>query len=66
MNFLVGFDEERKMSATITTFKEDADYQLWCKGRNKVINEYKYIKDKYSWDAEEEGKLIYIYIYIYI
>ena len=52
MNFLVGFDEEGKMSATITTSKEDTDRQVWYKGRNKVIYEYKYIKDKYSWDDE--------------
>ena len=47
------------MSATITTSKEDIDRQFWYKGRNKVINDYKYIKDKYSWDDEEESELVY-------
>ena len=54
--FLVGFGEVGEMAATITTSKEDIDHQFWYKGRNKVIYEHKYIKDKYFWDDEEESE----------
>ena len=40
---LVGYGDNDKMNATIITTKE-----------NKVIKEYKYIKDSYSWDDEFE------------
>ena len=40
------------MNATIITSKEEVDYQFWYPGRNKVIKEYKHIKDNYSWDDE--------------
>ena len=45
---LVGYDDKGIMNATIITPKEDVDYQFWYPKRNRVINEYKYIKDKYS------------------
>ena len=47
------------MQATITTTKEEVDYQFWYSGRNKVIEEYSYIKDNYSWESEEETELVY-------
>ena len=40
------------MSAVIITPKEDVDYQFWYPKRNRVINEYKHIKDNYSWSDE--------------
>ena len=49
---LVGYGEDGKMNATINTTKEEVNYQFWYPGRNKVIKEYKYIKDKYSWENE--------------
>ena len=42
------------MSTTITTPKEDVDHTFWYPKRNRVINEYKYIKDYYSWSDEVE------------
>jgi hypothetical protein len=42
------------MNATIITSKEEVDYQFWYPKRNKVINEYKNIKDYYSWNDEFE------------
>ena len=53
---LVGYGEDGKMNATIITTKEEVDYQFWYPGRNKVIKEYKYIKDKYSWENEFDFK----------
>jgi len=50
----VGYDDKGKMSATIITPKEDVDHQFWYPKRNRVINEYKYIKDYYSWSDEVE------------
>ena len=35
------------------------DYQFWYPGRNKVIKDYQYIKDNYSWNDEREGELVY-------
>ena len=35
MNFLAGFDKGGKMSATITTSKEDIDCQFWYKGKTR-------------------------------
>ena len=42
------------MNASITTSKEELDYQLQYPGKNKVIKEYANIKDFYSWGDEEE------------
>ena len=44
------------MNATIITTKEEVDYQFWYPKRNKVINEYKNIKDYYSWNDEFEDE----------
>ena len=44
------------MNATIITSKEEVDYQFWYPKRNKVINEYKNIKDYYSWNDEFEDE----------
>ena len=44
------------MYATIITSKEEVDYQFWYPKRNKVINEYKNIKDYYSWNDEFEDE----------
>ena len=54
IRILVGFDKDSKMNATIITSKEEVDYQFWYPKRNKVINEYKNIKDYYSWNDEFE------------
>ena len=55
MRFLVGVDNG-KINATITTSKEEIDYQFQYPGRNKVIKEYKNIKDMYSWLDEEDNE----------
>ena len=47
------------MSATIITPKEDVDHHLWYPKRNRVINEYKHIKDYYSWSDEVEKESEY-------
>ena len=53
---LVGYENE-KTFATITTTKEEVDYQFWYPGRtNKMIKEYKDIKDNYSWNDENKGE----------
>ena len=44
------------MFATTSTTKEEVDYQFWYPGRNKVIKDYKYIKDHYSWLNEGENE----------
>ena len=54
----MGYDNE-KTFATITTTKKEVDYQFWYPRRNKVIKEYKHIKDNYSWNDEYEGELVY-------
>ena len=51
IRMLVGYDMEGKINATIITMKE-VDYQFWYPKRNKVIKEYKNIKDYYSWNDE--------------
>ena len=56
MRFLLGY-ENGKTFATITTTKEEVDYQFWYAGRKKVNKEYKYIKDFYSWSDEDDSKL---------
>ena len=43
---------EGKINSTIITTKEEVDYQFWYPKRNKVIKEYKNIKDYYSWNDE--------------
>ena len=53
---LVGYGDNAAMNATIITTKEEVDYQFQYPGRNKVINEYKYIKDSFSWDNEFESE----------
>ena len=58
MRFLFGY-EKGKTFATITTSKEEVDYQFWYPGRNKVIGEYKNIKDDYSWNNEDDSELVY-------
>ena len=55
----VGYDDKGKMSTVMITPKEDVDYQFWHPKRNKVINEYKYIKDNYSWSDEVEKESDY-------
>ena len=55
MRFLVGNDNG-KMNATITTTKEEIDYQFKYPGKNRVIKEYKNIKDFYSWLDEEDSE----------
>ena len=56
MRFLVG--ENGKINATITTSKEEIDYQFQYPGKNKVIKEYKNIKDFYSWLDEEDSEKV--------
>ena len=56
MRMLVGYDMEGKINATIITTKEEVDYQFWYPKRNKVIKEYKNIKDYYSWNDEFENE----------
>ena len=58
MRFLVGYENE-KTFATITTTKEDVDYQFWYPTRNKVIKEYRNVKDFYSWNDEGGSELVY-------
>ena len=55
MRFLIGNDNG-KMNATITTSKEEIDYQFQYPGKNRVIKEYKNIKDIYSWVDEEDSE----------
>jgi len=55
----VGYDDKGNMSAVIITPKEDVDYQFWYPKRNRVINEYKHIKDNYSWSDEVEKESEY-------
>ena len=54
IRMLVGYNMKGKMNSTIITTKEEVDYQLWYPKRNKVIKEYKNIKDNYSWNDEFE------------
>ena len=55
--YLVGNDNGN-ICATITTSKEEVDYQFQYRGRNKVIKEYKNIKDFYSWSDEDDNKVV--------
>ena len=52
IRMLVGYGENNELNATIITTKEEVDYQFWYPKRNKLIKEYKHIKDTYSWDDE--------------
>ena len=56
IRMLVGYDKDSKINATIITTKEEVDYQFWYPKRNKVIKEYKNIKDYYSWSDEFENE----------
>ena len=56
IRMLVGYDKEGTINATIITTKEEVDYQFWYPKRNKVIKEYKNIKDYYSWSDEFENE----------
>ena len=55
IRMLTGYGDNYKLNAYIITTKEEVDYQFQYPERNKVIKEYKYIKDKYSWDDEFES-----------
>ena len=60
MRFLVGYQiKNKKAFATITTSREEVDYQFWYPGRNRVIKEYKNVNDIYSWNDEDGGELVY-------
>ena len=48
----VGYGENGEITATIITTIEEVDCQFWYPGRNKVIKEYKHIKDDYSCNDE--------------
>ena len=57
MRFLVGTDNGI-MNATITISKEEIDRQFQYPGKNKVIKEYKNVKDCYScWDEEDSEEV---------
>ena len=43
MRMLIGYEGEI-MQANVITTQEEVDYQFWYGGRNKVIEEYSYIK----------------------
>ena len=51
---LTGYGDNDKLNAYIITTKE-VDCQFQYPGRNKVIKEYKYIKDNYSQDDKFES-----------
>ena len=55
MRLLFGYDNG-KPCATITSSKEEIDNQLWHPRSNKVIKDYKNIKDNYSW-LDEDGSI---------
>ena len=54
IRMFVGHNIDGKLNATIITTKKEVDYQFWYPKRNKVINEYKHIRDYYSWDDDFE------------
>ena len=57
IRMLVGYGEVGEIKdATIITTKEEVDDQFQHPERNKVIKEYKYIKDNYSWDDDFESE----------
>ena len=49
---LEGYGESDKLNTTISTRKEEVDYQFWYPERNKVIKEYKHVQNNYSWDDD--------------
>ena len=57
----MGYQNDKKYG-TITTTKDEVDYQFWYPRRNKVIKEYKINKDNYSSADETDGELIYQYL----
>ena len=54
MRILLGYDDDIPC-AYITTSKEEIDNQFWYPKRNRVIKEYKDIKDNYSWSSEDDS-----------
>ena len=57
MRVLYGYDNG-KPCATITSSKEEIDSQFWHPRRNKVIKDYKNIKDNYSWFSEDDSEFV--------
>ena len=57
MRVLFGYDNG-KPCATITSSKEEIDSQFWHPRRNKVIKDYKNIKDNYSWFSEDDSEFV--------
>ena len=39
--------------------KEEVDDQFWYPRRNRVMKEFKNIKDHYFWNDEDDGDLFY-------
>ena len=54
MRILLGYDNGIPY-ATITSSKEEIDNQFWYPRRNRVIKEYKDVKDNYSWSSEDDS-----------
>ena len=54
---MFGYDNG-KPCATITSSKEEIDSQFCYPWRNRVIKEYKNIKDKYSSDGEDDSEMV--------
>ena len=57
LRVLFGYDNG-KPCATITSSKEEIDSQFWYPRRNRVIKEYKNIKDKHSSDGEDDSEMV--------
>ena len=57
MRVLFGYDNG-KPCATITSLKKEIDNQFWHPRRDKVIKDYKNIKDNYSWLNEDNSELV--------
>ena len=57
MRVLFGYDNG-KPCATIMSSKEEIDSQFWYPRRNKVIKDYKNIKDNYSCFSEDDSELV--------
>ena len=54
MRILLGYDNGIPC-ATITSSKEGNDNQFWYPRRNRVIKEYKDVKDNYFWSSEDDN-----------
>ena len=54
MRILLGYNNGIPC-ASITSSKEEIDNQFWYPRRNRVIKEYKDIKDNYSWSSEDDS-----------